>query len=139
MNEPDAQADTPGLLPYPHHVGSAPILPTSAAHIKHQALEAMHEQTDAGLAQIKAQLDLLAQQAQAIQLRREISARIYAIPLSFKPEIGHTYHLYVRTNGSRFLSMVGPHEWGKSTPNMAFEATVRLMADHTWEVIQGAV
>jgi hypothetical protein len=137
MNKPDAQADQPGLMPYPHHVGSAPIVPNAPGAIRHQALEAMREQTDAGLAQIKAQLDLLAQQAQAIQLRRDIAARIFAIPLSFKPEMGHSYHLYRRSDGSRFLSMVGPREWGRSRPELTFEATVRLLSDHTWEVLEG--
>jgi hypothetical protein len=31
--------------------------------------------------------------------------------------------------------MVGPKEWGKKMPFEDYVAEVRLMSDHTWEVI----
>ena len=76
----------------------------------------------------------LAKQAQDIRDRVEISEKIYLAEMNFEPLVGFTYHLYERA-GERFvLSMVGPKEWGTKPP-YPFIATVRLLADHTWEII----
>ena len=57
----------------------------------------MEQQTNMQLNQIRKQIDLLAQQAQAIQKRVEVSTIIYSAEIGFKPLIAHTYHLYQRT------------------------------------------
>jgi hypothetical protein len=31
--------------------------------------------------------------------------------------------------------MVGPTQWGKSGQQLQFIATVKLLADHTWEIL----
>jgi len=56
--------------------------------------------------------------------------------MNFKPIISHTYHLYSKGDESKVLSMVGPNEWGRTKP-YTFIATVKLLADHTWEVLEG--
>ena len=48
-----------------------------AGKVKGLAMTAMYEQTDMQLDQIKAQIELLAKQANAIQQRMTISERIY--------------------------------------------------------------
>ena len=100
-------------------------------------MSAMYEQTDMDLAQIKEQIELLARQAKAIQDRVSISEEIYTAEMNFEPFIGKTYHLYRRSSGKPVLSLVSPEEWG-SNPPFAFVATVRLMADHTWDVLKKA-
>ena len=129
----DKVAENPGLLPYAHTVGSAVIKPEDKGRIKGLALNAMYEQTDLQLNQIKEQIDLLAKQAQEIQDRLTISEQIYAAEFRFKPLIGKTYHLYEK-DGENVLSMVGPDEWRKENP-MTFKASIKLLADHTWEVL----
>lgn len=120
------------ILPYASSVGSVAIRPTREGVIKHKALSAMEEQTNMQLDQIRQQIELLARQAQEIRKRKELSMMIYEARLSFKPQIGHTYHLYERKDGSHMLSLVAPTEWGGAGPFKQFISSVRLLADHTW-------
>ena len=120
------------VLPYSASVAGAVIKPTEEGMIKHKALTAMEEQTNMQLDQIRKQIELLALQAHEIQKRKELSMMIYSAKLSFKPNIGQTYHLYEKHDGSSMLSLVSPKEWGKNGPFKKFIAAVRLLADHTW-------
>lgn len=130
----DKITETPHLLPYAHHRGSVVIAPIDRGKVKGRAMAAMYEQTDLHLDQIRQQIELLARQAQAIQDRVKISEQIYSAEMSFEPVIGKTYYLYLRKNGNHLLSLVAPQEWGKKLP-YEFVAGVRLLADHTWEVM----
>lgn len=120
------------VLPYAASVGGVVIRPTKEGTIKHKALTAMEEQTNMQLDQIRQQIELLAHQAQEINKRKELSRMIYEAKLNFKPQIGQTYHLYERKDGTHTLSMVAPKEWGGSGPFQQFLASVKLLADHTW-------
>lgn len=120
------------VLPYASSVGSVAIRPTREGVIKHKALSAMEEQTNMQLDQIRQQIELLARQAQEIRKRKELSLMIYEAKLSFKPQIGHTYHLYEKKDGTHMLSLVAPHEWSGGGPFKQFVSSVRLLADHTW-------
>lgn len=131
----DKIAENPHLLPYAHNVGSAVIKPIDKGRVKGLAVAAMHEQSNMQLDQIRQQVELLVQQAQSIHDRVEISERIYRADLNFKPLIGKIYHLYERKNGKEVLSMVASDEWGRSQP-YTFVASVKLLADHTWEVME---
>lgn len=130
-------AEHPHLLPYAHTVGGVPIKPMDKGKAKGRAVTAMYKQTDMQLAQIKQQIELLAQQARKIQRRIAISEQIYQAEMNFEPLIGFTYHLYRRSNGSFVLSMVAPREWGPNPP-YRFIASVELLSDHTWEVLEEA-
>jgi len=130
----DKVVEQAGLLPYAHHVGSAVIKPDKQSVIKAKALAAMEEQTDMQIAQIKKQIDLLAEQAREIIQRKELSYKIYQASMGFTPLIGHSYYLYQRKDESHVLSMVSPEEWGTRIPFHAFEGKVRLLADHTWAI-----
>lgn len=132
--DPDKITENPSTLPYAHTVGGAVIKPTKQGLIRSRSLSAMEEQTDMQLSQIKEQIDLLAQQAQKIQERKDLAARIYAAKINFKPEINHIYHLYLNEDDEHVLSMIAPDEWAK--PKFKeFLYTVKLLADHTWEVV----
>jgi hypothetical protein len=136
--DPDKVADNPGLLPYPHHVGSPAFMPTQQGVIRTRALSVMEEQTQRQLSQIKEQIDLLARQANALQDRVRISTRIYQAQMGFEPVVSHTYFLYSRGEDQFVLSMVGTNEWGRTLPFTHYVATVRLLADHTWEVLHAS-
>jgi len=131
----DKIAENPHLLPYAHTVGGAVIKPIDKGRVKGLAVAAMYEQTEVQLDQIRKQVELLAQQAQAIHDRVRISEDIYQAEVGFKPLISHTYHLYKKSDGTNVLSMVAPGEWGKNPP-FEFTATVRLLSDHTWDIIE---
>ena len=120
------------VLPYASSSSSVAIRPTNEGVMKHKALSAMEEQTEMQLNQIKQQIELLAKQAQEIQKRKDLSFIIYEASMKFKPQIGHTYHLYEQRDDTHHLSMIAPTEWGGSGPFKQFIASVKLLADHTW-------
>lgn len=131
----DKTTENPGLLPYAHTVGSAIIKPLDQGRTRGLAMQAMYEQTDTQLTQIKKQVELLIAQAQQIHDRIQISESIYTAECRFKPNIGQTYYLYIKQNGGKVLSLISPAEWGGRSPFL-FEAKVKLLADHTWDVIE---
>lgn len=135
--DPDKIAENPHSLPYAHTVGGAVIKPEDKGKIKGRAMAAMYQQTDMDLGQIKEQIELLARQANDIQQRVLISEEIYEAEMNFEPIIAKIYYLYRRESGKAVVSMVSPAEWGKKPP-YTYVATVRLLADHTWEVLEQA-
>jgi hypothetical protein len=130
----DKVAENPGLLPYAHTVGSALIKPEDKGKIKSRALTAMRQQTDRQMQMLYKQMQVLAEQAKDIQRRVEISEKIYQADMGFEPIVGETYYLYEREDGSNCVSMIGPTQWGKRMPFVAYLAKATLLADHTWEV-----
>lgn len=137
--DPKKITENPGLLPYAHTVGGVVIKPIDKGRTKGIAVQAMQEQTDIQMKQIQEQIELLVKQALQIKRRVEISELIYAADMNFKPIINHIYHLYNRNDDSIILSMIGPDEWGLSGHKFKkFLATVKLLADHTWEILEEA-
>lgn len=134
--KPDNVTETPSTLPYAHHAGSALIKPIDKGKVKGRALMAMEEQTHLQMDQIREQIELLASQAKALQDRVEISEKIYQAEVNFEPLISHVYHLYEKKDGRWTLSMIGPNDWGRSLKYASFLATVKLMADHTWDILE---
>ena len=88
---PDKITETPHLLPYAHHVGSAIIKPLDKGKTKGVAMKAMYQQTEQQLHQIKEQVETLIKQAQAIHDRISISEKIYKADCGFKPVPGYVY------------------------------------------------
>jgi hypothetical protein len=128
-------SENPSLLPYAHTVGGAIIKPEDSGKIKANALEAMYQQTDMHMEQLYRQMQLLAEQAKDIQHRKNISERIYQAEMRFEPLIGKIYYLYERDEKSDVLSLIAPHEWGRSKKYKRCIATAKLLADHTWEIL----
>ncbi|NOT90413.1 MAG: DUF2452 domain-containing protein [Ferruginibacter sp.] len=120
------------VLPYASSASGALVKPTEDGIIRHKALSAMEEQTNMQLDQIRRQIELLALQAQEIQMRKELSMIIYNAKLSFSPVVGSVYYLYQNNDDSHFLSMIGPDQWRKGDAYKNFIAQVKLLADHTW-------
>lgn len=128
--------DIPGLLEYAHNIGGFSVVPTEKGVIKGRAMNAMHEQTQRQMDQIYEQMKLLAKQVNDIKERADVSHLIYDAEMSFQPLIGETYYLYEKKDGKQTLSLVSPKEWGKSIPFKNFIAEVKLLSDHTWDVIK---
>jgi hypothetical protein len=132
----DKVAENPGLLTYAHNIGSIVVKPEDVGKLKSRALSAMHEQTNKQLQQLQRQAELIAQQANELKKRVEISEKIYTAELSFEPFIGHTYFLYEKSSKYR-LMMIAPDEWGKKKPEpLEFISAVKLLSDHTWEILE---
>ena len=127
--------ENPGILPYAHTAGGALVKPEDKGKLKGRAVSAMQQQTEQQMSQLYEQMQLLASQANAIKKRVEISEQIYQSDIPFEPLIGHTYYLYRKTGEQHVLAMVGPTQWGRSKPFEEYVATVKLLADHTWEIL----
>jgi Protein of unknown function (DUF2452) len=137
--DPDKITENPHSLEYGHHVGSAVIKAEDIGKQKGRALSAMEHQTDQQLGQIYEQMKLLAEQAKKINKRKEISESIYQANFRFEPIINHTYHLYEDENIENVLSIIAPNQWGRSRKNKyVWVATIKLLADHTWEILETA-
>ncbi|MBU6343470.1 MAG: DUF2452 domain-containing protein [Bacteroidetes bacterium] len=135
----DKIAENPGLLPYAHTAGGAVIRPEDKGRIRGNAMVAMYDQTDRQLEQLRKQMETLMAQAKSLGERVSVSELIYQSEIPFQPVIHHIYHLYQRKkDGAHLLSMVSPEEWGKNPPYDHL-ATVRLLGDHTWEILNGGV
>lgn len=137
--DPDKITTNPHAIEYPHHVGSALIKPEDVGKLKGRALTAMEYQTDQQLTQLYEQMQLLAEQAKKINKRKEVSERIYQAQFRFDPIINHIYYLYEDMDGKQLLSIIAPNEWGRSSKQTyTYIATIKLLADHTWDVLDSA-
>jgi transcriptional regulator of heat shock response len=125
----------PGILPFAHTVGGAVVLPEDERRIKGRAMAAMKEQTDRQLGQLYEQMQTLVKQAQDIKQRVEISKKIYWSQMNFEPVISKEYYLYEKKSGDTVLSMISPKEWGSRLPYQRFVAHVKLLSDHTWDIL----
>jgi hypothetical protein len=56
--------------------------------------------------------------------------------MRFEPIINHVYHLYQKENKTHLLSLIAPNQWGRSKHSFEFVASVRLLADHTWDILE---
>ncbi len=130
----DLSVENPGLISFPHTVGSAVVKPEDKGRIKGLAMAAMEEQTTTQLRQLYDQMKVLAKQAHAIKSRVRVSERVYQAQINFDPVIGKEYFLYKKSSGQDVLSMIAPEEWGKTIPYEKFVARIKLLSDHTWEV-----
>lgn len=132
----DKISENPHSLEYAHHAGSALIKPEDQGKLKSRSINSMEQQTDMQLGQIYEQMQLLAEQAKKLNDRKRISEFIYTAEMRFEPFINHTYHLYQKDEGDFMLSLVGPKQWGKSGAKLEFVGTVKLLADHTWDILE---
>ncbi|MBI1222278.1 MAG: DUF2452 domain-containing protein [Bacteroidetes bacterium] len=120
--------------PVPMHVASVPIKPIDKGKLQATAFEAMRYHADQQIGMLRKQAELLMQQVREIEERVEVSRDIYEAEFRFKPEVGNIYHLY-ENDGKKILSLIGPHEWGRSVRFEKYLASVRLLGDKTWEII----
>ena len=131
----DKVAENPGLIAYPHNVGSIAIKPEDQGKLKSRALSAMREQTNRQLAQLQKQAELIALQANELVKRVEVSEKIYLAELSFEPFVGNVYHLYKKEDKYK-LMLIAPNEWGSSKRMyLEYISSVKLLSDHTWEIV----
>lgn len=126
-----------GLSEVPMHVGSAMIRPEDRGKIKAVALQSAQNQAQQQMAMLKRQAEALMEEARRIEERLRLSAQIFEADVNFTPVVGQIYHLYNRENGRKFLSLVGPRQWGERSKPLEHLGTFRFLADSTWEPFPG--
>lgn len=132
----DKITENPSGITYAHNLGSALIRPEDMGKVKSRAYQAMEQQTQTQLKQIYDQIEVLAKQAKSIQNRVAISTLIYKAEMKFEPLINKRYYLYLAKENRVILAVIGPKEWGKRFPYEEWIASVEMMADHTWNIIE---
>jgi hypothetical protein len=87
------------------------------------------------MAMLKKQADLIMEQVRDIEKRLQVSEKIYQSDMRFTPVIGQIYHVYENDDHYK-LSLIGPNEWGRSKTIGKHLASVKLLGDHSWDLIK---
>ena len=124
--------------PIPLTVSSPVIKATDKGKIRANAVQSMMEHAQQQMDLLRKPAQLIMDQVAEIERRMKLSEEIYSADLSFEPVVGQTYHLYERENGKKFVSIVGPTEWGRSKTDLAHLATVILLADKSWSFVKNS-
>ena len=80
---------------------------------------------------IAEQIRTLQSQARDILETAHHAQDLHRVPCNFKRQVGHYYHLYRKTDGQRYFSMLSPQEWGARQPH-EYLGTYQLAADMSW-------
>ncbi len=137
LNEDGSYIGPANLSPIPLNIGSPVIKAEDKGKIKANAVEAMHHYANQEMALLKKQADLIMEQVREIESRLKVSEKIYESDLRYTPVIGQVYHLYEKDDHFK-LSIIGPQEWGNSKGMGNYVASVKLLGDHSWDVISKA-
>lgn len=103
------------------------------------------ERADATLATVTGgKLSVIADQIRRLQdeARRLLEcarrdAELHRVRCNFEKKPGGVYHLYRKTDGELWFSLLAPDEWSTPQPQI-FEGTYRLEADMSFSRIDGA-
>ncbi len=134
-------SDAPGQSEYAVDRGGVAFTPTKEGAVRSRAFKVMDQQIAMQMDNIMEQIQVLAKQAENLKKRRTISEEIYSATIKFEPVAGNTYYLYATSEG-RVLSMISPEDFGEKKlkeNEYQFIAKAMLLADCTWQVIEGAI
>lgn len=134
-DEDGSYTGTSSLSPIPLSISSPAIRPEDRNQIKANAVEAMHHYAQQEIAMLKKQAEVIMQQVRDIESRMKISEQIYQSDIKFNPVVNQVYHLYEKDDHYR-LSLIAPEEWGRGRSLGRYVASVKLLGDHSWDVIR---
>lgn len=108
------------VLPYATSVG-APIIKTDdVVSWKNRGISNVNKEFESKFNELKLQYQKLMDEYQWNEL-------IYNAKFSFEPIVGEIYHLYLKEDGTYFLSIISPKEWNKE-----HIGTFQLNSDKKW-------
>lgn len=118
----DKVTETPGILPYAHHVGSLPINPENMDGFKKRGIDNVNREILDRLKHLKDEYD---------KIMEEINwnEKVYKSKIMFQPLVGEVYYLYESNKGETFLSIISPEEWKQ--PN--YIGSFKLNSELKWE------
>lgn len=119
------------LIPYPtSRLAPRFELVDTALEIA-RADEALASVTNARLEIVAEQIRALQAKARAILDEARTSAELHRARCSFVRRPGQAYHLYERSSGELYFSLLSLADWGDRAPHR-FVGTYRLEADMRW-------
>ncbi|KAK4311588.1 hypothetical protein Pmani_016916 [Petrolisthes manimaculis] len=126
--------NTPGgyqlVNPYRTNKASTMDLVDMAKEIQ-KADTFVHANVSNKLQVIAEQVRFLQEQARKVLEEAREHADLHHVPCNFVKKPGNIYHLYLRSSGQRYLSMLSPKEWGDKCPHEYF-GSYRLEYDQSW-------
>ncbi|MDB4985511.1 MAG: hypothetical protein JWN04_689 [Myxococcaceae bacterium] len=121
--------------PYPVSRLSGPVSLVDSAREIERADQWIASTSSAKLEQIAAQMKALREQAEQVLADAQRHAELHRAEARFERHPGKTYHLYERTTGERYWSMLSPRDWGSHPPH-AHVGSFRLEADRSWTPLE---
>ena len=116
--------------PYPVSRLGAPISLVDSAKIIEAASSKVALRTNAQLEVIVEQMKALQERAREIIEQASRDVDLIHAECRFHKVPGRIYHLFERTDGHRYFSMVGPDEFGGAVPS-GFQASYRYEHDES--------
>ena len=120
MKKPDNVADNPNILPYGSNIGAPAIKPDNIDSWKSTNVGKVNKH-------FKTKYEELAAEFQKFVEEYNWNQLVYSAKFSFEPVIGEVYHLYSKTNGDTFLSLISPDEWKQE-----YIASFKLDSNNKW-------
>ncbi|XP_022668456.1 uncharacterized protein C08B11.9-like isoform X2 [Varroa jacobsoni] len=78
------------------------------------------------------QMKFLRQQAISVLESAQRDQKLHEVQCSFRKAPGQIYHLYEKSTGKQYFSMLSPQEWGSQAPDQKHIGSFRLEADQSW-------
>lgn len=122
--------------PYPLRTLSAPISLVDAAREIERADQWIASTANAKLEAIAEQMRALRAQAEDVLRRAREDAELHRAEARFRRLPGKIYHLYERSPGQRYWSVLSPGDW-RDCPPHHFLGSYRLEVDHSWTPVEG--
>jgi hypothetical protein len=111
-------------MTYPHHVAAPKIEPVDLSAFNslqaHKVTKSLQKRTEEITKLI-------------LQLQEDYTTnlQLYSAARSFEPVLGNVYHLYEKTDGTHFLSLISPNEWRQK-----YMYSGSLNSDGTWSRVE---
>lgn len=121
--------------PYPVSRLSPGISLVDMAREIEQAEKQIHNTSHAKLKVIAEQILQLKQQARAVLEQAQHDQTLHHAECSFRKIPGKTYHLYARSNGQLYFSMLSPADWNYQSSN-EYRGSYTLLADMSWKAAE---
>lgn len=120
--------------PYPTSRLAPPTTLVDHAREIERAGVSLALQTNAQLRLIAEQIRFLQEQARRIVEQAELHLSLHRVPVSFRREPGHVYHLYRNAAGALLFSLLSPSDYGGEPPH-EYQGSYRLEHDDSWTPI----
>lgn len=121
-------------LPYPMARGAPPIDLVDVARQIADADQFIDARVGSNLELIARQIKQLQEEARTLLAAAERDQALHRVSCNVVKHPGRSYHLYRKSNGERYFSLLSPREWGNSTPHQHL-GSYRLEADRSWSEI----
>ncbi|XP_049278665.1 uncharacterized protein C1orf50 homolog [Anopheles funestus] len=90
----------------------------------------------AKLVMIAEQVRFLQQQAKKILEETQAAQELHHAACNFRKIPGHIYHLYKRSSGQKYFSMLSPKDWGPKGCEHQYQGSYKLEYDQTWTPVE---